>query len=897
MSTLTHHDTGTSLSQRLNTLPVDDAMSQHIAQIPRSVLVDSNENGLKNGVSHTSSDLDTQGPHSLRMAVTLTSQSHPSWGNAHEGRTTNFVVPNILYAGNSKADTFQAVHDSVSGTSQAPARRGSAASTATTGGPSSPRKPIPSQWLPVNSSPNFATAQRAKQRDRRMGSVNGSPVDSKTLGSARSLTDLKKTHAADGVSFLTKTAYRAVESDITSPPTARSPTKHHRTSSKPAWNSPTGSPLRDSTQQQPHLIIKTSPVRAAVPNAGVGSQRHRRGDSVATSTGDTVYHSAESSPVRGSVEAKSPPETLEHVPKLPLSADNEYKQASTGPSQLQTATGISTKPSLKIVIPATDSSITTSDQSAGAYSSTSGSSPWSPTSAPSLSRIPRAAGTSATSARGPTLSSSLKRVQPAKSLASLKAKADVQTKDTLTMQMETTPTTTVRHAHFIDTCDSPQNSTKHTIMHPTPRLVPSTAASDVSPVSALGGSDSEEAAATMPEQANFSKPASECSRASSLSTIKAAPSYCDPILADSAIIYSKKPGVCGTILDQPPNVSPIIVMMAHNVDIGTFNKGKEPLDAHDTEVALVDASFDSTSPVRGRAAQFVPTPRRQAESSEHSLHSSLSSDLRATAPEFVPYPSASAQQESTAASAPQQLEPPTDLLGPMKYELDMYGIPWFYYMYQVQIAYEQGFQTGRAKSPKKPRQKKTNPARAQTSAEASKPPNKQHSSSMPPPASTVPLAEQRAQRLSELSNVEGAFEPHDGDGRITPFREQNDLIDAHSALGNMVITDRPLPGIDVTSIRNVPEGPRHAMQPHHRNQHRRSNTRSDNGLYTYHGRGMPMGLRMHDTAPFPAPVPPPGRPVRVTDPGRGCGVVDIVYAAENVGGDACFDCEPDHPLD
>lgn len=817
-----------------------------------------------------------------------------------------------------QADHLQVTHNHPSGTAHGSARRGSVAGVATVRGPSSPRKSIPSQWLPSNSGPNLATARRAKDRGNKKGSVHGSPIDTKTLGSTRSMTDLNRAHAADGASFLTKTAHTPVESDLAVSPTARSPTKQHCTSSKSAWNSPTRSPLRDSPHQQPHLIIRTSPVKTTFLDASVDSQRHRRANSQATSTGDTVYHSADSSPVRGSDDTESYSETFEHVSEIQSSANNEHEQASTSYSLPQTTSitavaGTSTKPSLRIQIPETRPSIPSDEKSSEACSSPTSSGPWSSTSASSISRIPRAAGTHSISARGPTLSSTLKRVQPSKSLTSLKAKPDVQGKTTVATKMEALPSTSVRHAHFADARGATQVWTKHPGIDLPSSSTHTPVSADVSPLSARSGSDLGEDAATMLEQANFSKPVSDCSRASSLSTVKAAPSHRDPVLVDPAVVYSKKLGASGTTLDQPLNVPHIIVMMAHNTQTGSFSNTDQLQNAPGGATSVAYANLGDASPARGRTAQFVPTSRRQAESSEHSLTSSLSSDLRATAPEFVPYSSTSAQQETPSVPAPrqaeapsQQLDPTTDLLGDMKWELDMHGIPWFYYMYQVQIAYNEGFQKGRNKSPKKTRQKKNNPRTSgQSHSEAEK--YASSSSSIPPPAFTVPLAEHRAQKLSEVS-VEGSPDLYTdttksaNDSPSTPFRAQNELIDRQNAFRDIMITERPLPGIDLTTIRNVPEGP----LPHgafntlqHRgpaNQPRRFNNRSDNGLYTYRGRGLP-GLRMQDTVPFPAPMPPPGRPTSSAARNNSCGVVEIMYAAENVGGMACYKCEPDHPLD
>jgi hypothetical protein len=173
--------------------------------------------------------------------------------------------------------------------------------------------------------------------------------------------------------------------------------------------------------------------------------------------------------------------------------------------------------------------------------------------------------------------------------------------------------------------------------------------------------------------------------------------------------------------------------------------------------------------------------------------------------------------------------------------------------------------------------------------------------------------EQRAQlqRDGVVETIEG---PH-SDGASaeqrssSPFAAQKEIIDRQFPYRNATVTDCPVPGIDLTTIRNVGLSDRsHAMSPQngyqttmptrgHKNPNvRRNHHRSDNGLYSYRGRGA-AGFRMADIIPFPTPVAPQGRPINSNMVEEGCGLVDIIYAAERIGGEACHDCEPDHPLD
>jgi hypothetical protein len=140
-------------------------------------------------------------------------------------------------------------------------------------------------------------------------------------------------------------------------------------------------------------------------------------------------------------------------------------------------------------------------------------------------------------------------------------------------------------------------------------------------------------------------------------------------------------------------------------------------------------------------------------------------------------------------------------------------------------------------------------------------------------SATLPLAEQRAQQQRE-NNTETNDRP------ISPFAAQKALIDRHIPYPNARVTEVPISGIDITTIRNV------GLPSTRRRTHR-----SDNGLYSYRGRGVP-GLRMADTIPFPPPVAPQGRPVQSAGE-EACGRIDIVYAMERIGGEACLECEVD----
>jgi hypothetical protein len=774
--------------------------------------------------------------------------------------------------------------------------------------PSSPRKPIPSQWLPLRSGPNLTTAQRAKERGHKKGSINGSPIEAKALRGMRSLADIAGTHGAEGASFPTKTAHAAVDSDLTS---AKSPVKGQRASSKPAWNSPTSSPRRESPQQQPHLIIVTSPIKKTFLSADAKSYGHRRGTSVDTSAGDTVYHSAQSSPVRST--ASSPESTVavfdeNHIPDLQLSADSGDEQAIKRSSLFQMTTKAAT---------VANSRTQAADEALAPHASPT-SSHWGPPSGSSVSRIPRVAKTNAASAHSPTRSSTLKGTQSANLLTSPKARLQSQAQNPHMLQPSTPSTASIRHVRTVNSSGAAPILSLHSVPD---HVVTET---EIDSISAHNIQTARDHGASKPgtgnlgvveRSADISKGEEHGSQGTRISTVKST-SEGDPGWVDPAMIYSKKAGASGMALESL-TISPIKGSMAHDYDTGISSHNNGRGDVATAASSRGHSTIHTPMPARGRSEQPGPNTRRQDES-EHSLQSSVSSDLRATATEFVPHPH-SKNEDNIEASSLTQNDPTTDLLGPMKYELDMYGIPWYYYMYQVQFAYDQGFQKGRSKPSKKTRQKKhrspisspmdtlqqphTNGAVANFV-----PRQDQHAiSEMPPPASTLPLAEQRAQsqRTASVEAVRStSWQQNDqsspADRPFSPFAAQRDLIDRQVASRNYTVTDRLPTGIDLTMIRNVglPQTDYPITTPYHNqlyNYPRRHN-RGDNGLYSYRGRGA-AGVRMQDTVPFPNPVPPQGRPTNAVVGSEACGTIDVVYAAERIGGDACHDCEPDHPLE
>lgn len=130
---------------------------------------------------------------------------------------------------------------------------------------------------------------------------------------------------------------------------------------------------------------------------------------------------------------------------------------------------------------------------------------------------------------------------------------------------------------------------------------------------------------------------------------------------------------------------------------------------------------------------------------------------------------------------------------------------------------------------------------------------------------------------------------------VAPFTSQFDEV-ARQTAHQTSIKKACLPQDDLTTIRNVAARDTGNLQGYHTlPSRRRPQHYIGNGLYG--GRGS-VGVPLHATAPFPAPVPPMGRPADECagyQVGTGaCGIFDIGKAFEHGGRQACNACEPDH---
>jgi hypothetical protein len=312
-----------------------------------------------------------------------------------------------------------------------------------------------------------------------------------------------------------------------------------------------------------------------------------------------------------------------------------------------------------------------------------------------------------------------------------------------------------------------------------------------------------------------------------------------------------------------------------------------------------------------------PTP------SNMSVPSSLASDLRATAPEFVPTRVKTLAEEAVLA------HPAIAPALPDMHSLDAFGLPWYYHMYPFQWSYPTGFYNGRSRSPKKfyPRKQRQNFAspnrnhnfQHNTCANKTELPvtplSKNpiaHLPSFQKPVSPMTLLEQNKNADFQISGLSqpaptcSSTAPKESSDRTgaehdeedyKPFAHQIDLVSRQAAMH-----DEPKPrrgsNVDLTRIHNVSASYGHGSQNHSSNPSRHGvHRRGNNGLYN--GRGV-AGVPLSATEPFPSPMAPHGRPHQLKEvPTRyvgytvgtdACGSVNVEVAAER-GGDVCDACD------
>ncbi|KAL1798955.1 hypothetical protein ACET3X_002992 [Alternaria dauci] len=890
-----------------------DARSHHQAAfIPRSALVDS-PRAQQNSLNDASPVLNRQSYSNVDIGVPLNTQSSLHMEATHDGCHDEPVDSTT------DLDTIAVHHPQ-----QADYRY--AAHTVGAAG-HSPRKPIPTQWLPKSTGPNLATAQRAKARTAKNSWDGDSPDEAKTLRGTRSSTDLRRTHGKESATYLTKEALAAVSTiaPLTSP---LSPSRVQSSPTKRPWNSPIR-PSRSSVRPQ-NLSLRTSPTRSTHLNTDSIPAAHSRAPSnAATSTGRTSFHTAEGSPVRSPAStehsfqsAAENPEDLD-VPNHDLKADSDDEQIHHDSSSPRSGTVKEAtegkRSSLTPKLSSRNLPFGSRDDLHGESSSapaiaTGGShmfeGPSSPLSPTQVSRIPRVGATSKIAV--PLRSSTIQRAESVKSLQyrlkTLQAMQSEATKVPLPETPELLPAS-LRHVRTVDSTGSTPILSRTFELHGSDQTFDIASGVEQKQPAHVNSSMSAPDIEVPDQPKNILRRDDGSSHVkkfmvdheASFQTLKL-----ETVPWDAAPASTH-----GTTLGSSTSIPAIIVMMAHNLDTGNTNvkaRQEEPVSA---SAHHVDDAVGNVTSIRGR--------------------SECTGSLRATAAEFVPQ----APFIASPVKATTEIAPPVssyDLAGlPEATVLDRNGIPFLWYMYGVQFAYEQGYRNGRPKSPKKFKQSRKE--RTSLSSPVASP----HPSSkvvpiinprpatprspaasrrltpaelMPPP----PLPTNRRREDIRQENYHPGFNQerslsHIADaGGNHPFSNQLNMISEQTALSNRSNTNAPRHfNVDLNTVRNVgfPTGPRNMYPPSYYTvpRHGHRNNRG-NGLYG--GRGN-AGVPIDATAPFPNPIPPQGRPDQSLAYGappfdysgytigkESCGLVNITVATERGGGEPCNACAPDH---
>ncbi|KAG9193067.1 hypothetical protein G6011_03102 [Alternaria panax] len=929
-----------------------DAQAHHqTAFIPRSAPVDG-PCARQITLNDASPVLNRQGNSNVDIDIPLNTRSSLHMEVTHDGKVLELVARFESYSGHS--DACEGFHDEpVDPTTglqttavhlQEQADHQYAGHTFGAAG-HSPRKSIPTQWLPKSTGPSLATAQRAKARTSKNSWDIDSPDEVKTLRGTRSSTDLGRTHGKEGALYLTKEALAAVNSTIASPTSPLSPSRLHGSPTKRPWNSPTGSTLRSSVRQK-NLSLRISRTKSTHLNTEPISAAHSRApSSVATSTGRVLFHTAEGSPVRSPAStehsfqsAAENPEDLD-APSFDLKANSDDEQIHHDSSSPRSATAnteskqSSLTPKLALRIPPSDSRHNLHEEAPCTPTVAPGGShmfehPLSPVSPTQESRIPRVGVTSKIPA--PFRSSAIRRVESVKSLqCKLKALQAMQS-DATNVPLPETPNpvpASLRHVRTVDSTGS------------TPVLSRTCESHDGDQTTGIPSEIEQEQSAHV-DSPIFPADVDIPDHPNNIPACDANYDYVNKSTVDHEVSHkAMKPenvpwGVPpalshGTTLARPSSVPTIIVMMAHNLDLGNLNLEARREEPASTSTDHINDAAGNVTSVRGRSEWYVPHERKQGNSGR-STQSSTGS-LRATAAEFVP----KAPSISSPIEVPTNITPPAsshDLAGlPDATVLDRNGIPFLWYMYGVQFAYEQGYRNGRPKSPKKFKQPRKQGASLSSPVGSPQPSSKAVLITNPRPA--IPLSAAAKQRFTSVDlmpppplptnrrHEESLQENYDTGfnqdksilhiaeaGASQPFANQLNMVSEQNALSNRTNSNAPRHfNVDLTTMRNVgfPSGPRNMCPPtyHTVPRHGHRNSRG-NGLYG--GRGN-AGVPIDATAPFPEPVPPQGR----SDQGRAygappfdysgymigkesCGLVKIAVATERGGGEPCNACAPDH---
>ncbi|KAF2875971.1 hypothetical protein BDV95DRAFT_287029 [Massariosphaeria phaeospora] len=819
---------------------VSDEASEHAALIPRSVRHDHAAFERHNNSSQATTLLDASPYSKLHIDIPLGTQSSVLMELTHQDEHTG----ERPRASTSSSAYTESDTETIRGSATEPVR------TAERVESESPRKSLPAQ----QKGPQLRTAQRARARESRMQpSQDNSPTSPRALRGTRSSVDLGKFHGVEPAVYLTKEAAAAVESDTVARSIARTPSKLRHAASKPALRSPISSPTRECPTRQSAIKITVSPSRAPREVAhhldGSDSTRqagsHVRASSTVSSTGSTPFATAQQSPST----TKSSNGVV--VQTLPLSRRKSVTHAK------QTAAGVkslSARPSIPKFALKTSRSDSASTNRKSHSVSTSGTG--TSASPPHSSRIPRMPGPFKTEHERNTVTSPTS--------ASLRRSPEKGKR--IVGQVDRRSQAEADH----DEAENVRASVMKQDLEDTMSVVESGHGASLEDVAVLSSLDTH-------EELNKAAHSEDASRSTSSATIKAIAPIDDHILMRMQEDFS---GMSYCLqLGHPP----IADTMAHTVypDV----RQSESVSKNSSTFTLIGpetAGMRSNTPLsRGRSQQYIPQPRRQVQSA-HSLQSSFTSELRPTAPTFVPSHEAPALPLDVVSDAPEEwYQPPPGTLMFDPFALDQFGNRLFPSLVPIGpgtvfnytgrpsmggINYGNGWPYPR--SPKKNRNKKANTpnsrprGRKRNDAEASSP-TKVNLSGASAHMNTEEQTEEHLEEQStprprpairakpeELSGVEHRMETSDPFlAQSNPFASQLDTITRQAAARNGGRNNR----IDWSSIRNVPfvsdqvhnpnipQGPRNARpygghtqtnthpRPDHNTLPRRSQPRGRNG--------------------------------------------------------------------
>ncbi|KAF1952870.1 hypothetical protein CC80DRAFT_495009 [Byssothecium circinans] len=775
----------------------------HAAFIPRSV-----HGNIGGDAHHPDSLLDTSSYSNLSIAIPPGTQSSVSMELSHDatfGEGTRASSVATIRPIDSDVETLRA--SPVSMTAVAAEALSSPALPSPEAGRLNLRKPIPQEWTPPQGhrgAPKLQTERRGLEREKKKAAQANTPP--KTLRGSRSSVDVTKS------SFLTKEKTESIATSPLSPFSPESP-RVRRQDSKASLKSPVRSPGRANAGS--NVQIAASPTKTTLAPA---SSAHTRASSVISSA-DTEFYSARHSPVSGN-NSQAPSEF--HSPsELPIAEDLKFpfphlSLADTDVNGQKTSDSAKAakphKPRLSVKIPFGS----VSGKPPFTLGSASSSGSVSPTRPSRLPQPSKAVGNSATMSRAESKKSNLsaRSVLKPPHEVPLPLTPLVPTRHVRTLNSAgITPIITQESLASSDTQPDPhalvssylEKVEPGTPTEPTPFTEELASSADLTQAVTKTLLKSAEAAALK---------LSAASRVTSASTVKATSSE-DPILKDTAVVYSRKKSheEAGHLDSQSvlPTTEPVVDPVA--------------------------------PPARGRGNEFAPKNREQTQS-QHSLHS-INSELRATAPEFVP-------NAPLPAPAPRV---PYDPLGP-----DRNGIPWCYYMYPVPI------QWIRPEQPTFPKKSKTMPR------------SRKRAQSAVSPKKVLSQLEKYAAELDEKSEA--------GE----PFARQLEEIARNAELRNADTSNKEPEAHPIhLALAHAATLPYRATRPHPRG----------NGLFDELGHSRP-GIPIDETVPFPHPTPPTGHKspyvgysIKKEKAPTGCGVMNIVDNME-WGGKLCNKCEPDH---